>query len=129
ADLQKDAARMILAYDDPVGVTAAFNRNLLARMNRELQADFDIGRFVHEARYNQVEHRIEMHLRSLLDQIVNFGEQFSVTFRRDETIWTESSYKYKAEDFHALAKRTGFACRAQWIDEDWPFLQSVFVAV
>jgi len=127
-DLKKDVDRMILAYDDPVGVTAAFNLNVLARMNRELSADIDLARFEHEARYNVSEGRIEMHLRSTIDQIVNFGSEFSVTFRRNETIWTESSYKYELSHIRELASRTGFRCDIQWVDEEWPFAQSVFVA-
>jgi len=127
-DLRKDVDRMILAYDDPVGVTAAFNLNVLARMNRELSADIDLARFEHEARYNVSEGRIEMHLRSTIDQIVNFGSEFSVTFRRNETIWTESSYKYELSHIRELASRTGFRCDIQWVDEEWPFAQSVFVA-
>ena len=127
-DLKKDVDRMILAYDDPVGVTAAFNLNVLARMNRELSADIDLARFEHEARYNVSEGRIEMHLRSTIDRIVNFGSEFSVTFRRNETIWTESSYKYELSHIRELASRTGFRCDIQWVDEEWPFAQSVFVA-
>jgi uncharacterized SAM-dependent methyltransferase len=119
---------MILAYDDPIGVTAAFNLNLLARMNRELAADIDITRFEHEARYDATEGRIEMHLRSTIDQIVNFGAEFSVAFRRNETIWTESSYKYDLANIRDLASRTGFRCDIQWVDAEWPFAQSVFVA-
>ena len=85
ADLIKPAAQLIEAYDDPAGVTAAFNLNLLARVNRELDADFDLRRFRHEARYNESEHRIEMHLRSESAQTVNIrAADLQVTFRQGE---------------------------------------------
>ncbi len=128
ADLQKDRARMLAAYEDPIGVTAAFNLNLLARINRELGGDFDLSQFRHEARYNDVEHRIEMHLRSLARQSVKIGD-LRVVLEADETIWTESSYKFKPQDFVDLALRTGFECEAQWIDPEWPFVQSLLRAV
>jgi L-histidine N-alpha-methyltransferase len=128
-DLQKETSRMILAYADPAGVTAAFNLNLLARINRELGGDFDLSRFKHEARYNEREHRIEMHLRSLSNQTVTIGPDFKVSLRQRETIWTESSYKFRAEDIVQLAARTGFECEKQWIDEEWPFAQSLLRAV
>jgi L-histidine Nalpha-methyltransferase len=127
-DLEKEIDRMLLAYDDPVGVTAAFNKNVLARMNRELAADFDLSLFEHEARYDRAAHRIEMHLRSQVEQVVHFGSDFSVHFLRNETIWTESSYKFRAGDLIQLARRTGFTCKVQWIDREWPFAQSVFIA-
>src|SRR5262249_19363735 len=104
---------------------AAFNLNLLARINRELGADFDLSRFKHEARYNAREHRIEMHLKSLSSQTVNIGRDLKVSLRQRETIWTESSYKFHPEDVVELASRTGFECEKQWIDEEWPFAQSL----
>lgn len=127
-DLQKETARMIAAYDDSIGVTASFNLNLLARINRELNADFDLSQFAHEARYDTTAHRIEMHLRSLVDQGVSIGKD-TFALRRGETIWTESSYKFRCEDIAALAERTGFACEIQWIDDQWPFAQSLLRAV
>jgi L-histidine N-alpha-methyltransferase len=128
-DLQKETRRVIAAYDDSIGVTAAFNLNLLARINRELQANFDLAKFAHEARYDSKVNRIEMHLRSLTDQTVTIGNDFTFTLREGETIWTESSYKFRAEDIAALARRTGFECETQWIDDDWPFAQSLLRAV
>jgi len=128
ADLQKEIDRMILAYDDPPGVTAAFNLNLLARINRELNGNFVLSQYKHEARYNETEHRIEMHLRSTVDQSVTIDNDFSTRFNAGETIWTESSYKFRAQDVPDLAERTGFTCELQWIDEDWPFAQSVLKA-
>jgi len=124
-DLQKETERMILAYADPAGVTAAFNLNLLARINRELGGNFDLSRFKHEARYNEKAHRIEMHLRSLSNQSVTIGSDLKVSLRQKETIWTESSYKFLCEDVIQLATSTGFECEKQWVDEEWPFAQSL----
>ena len=129
-DLEKDVALQLLAYDDPAGVTAAFNLNLLARINRELGANFDLHNFRHEARWNFAERRIEMHLRSTQRQTVQIPRaSLRVILDEDETIWTESSHKYNAEDIPGLAARTGFRCQAQWIDHEWPFAQNLFFAV
>ena len=128
-DLEKPADQLILAYDDPLGVTAAFNLNLLARINRELQADFDLTQFEHLARYNYLERRIEMHLRSTADQTVRIpGARLTVPFRKDETIWTENSHKFAPEEVAQIARRAGFRCAAQWIDREWPFAESLFIA-
>jgi L-histidine N-alpha-methyltransferase len=127
-DLEKDEETQILAYDDPAGVTAAFNKNLLARINRELGADFDLSQFRHEARWNRDERRIEMHLRSLCAQSVTIPAALTrVDFAEGETIWTESSHKYRANEVLAMAKRTGYRCEGQWIDEDWPFAQNLLI--
>jgi L-histidine Nalpha-methyltransferase len=127
-DLEKSVAAQILAYDDPAGVTAAFNRNMLARINRELGADFDLSSFRHEARWNAVERRIEMHLRSLRPQVVDIpASRLRVTFQEGETIWTESSHKYQPAEVVAMAERTGFRCDGQWIDEQWPFAQNLLI--
>jgi dimethylhistidine N-methyltransferase len=129
-DLVKDSSRLLLAYDDPLGVTAAFNLNLLTRINRELGADFDLSRFRHEARYDEVERRVEMHLRSNSDQTVTIpGAGLNVSFRPGETIWTESCYKYTLEDAFLMAERCGFSCEAQWADRNWPFAENLFVVV
>ena len=127
-DLQKDRARMLAAYDDSLGVTAAFNLNLLARINRELGGDFDLKRFEHVIRYDDCQHRIEMHLRSQSNQVVSIGST-SIGFSEDETIWTESSYKFRREDIQELARKSGFRCVAQWVDEEWPFAQSLLRAI
>lgn len=128
-DLEKSVELQLLAYNDPAGVTAAFNLNLLARMNRELGADFDLGSFRHEARWNSVERRIEMHLRSTRRQVVQIpAASLRVMLDENETIWTESSHKYKAEEVPDLAARTGFRCEEQWIDEEWPFAQNLLLA-
>ena len=127
-DLEKDIETQILAYDDPAGVTAAFNKNLLARINRELGADFDLTQFAHEARWNRDERRIEMHLRSMRAQSVTIPAALTrVDFAEGETIWTESSHKYRAADVLAMAKRTGYRCEGQWIDEEWPFAQNLLI--
>jgi dimethylhistidine N-methyltransferase len=129
ADLKKSVDRMLSAYDDPLGVTAAFNLNLLARINQELGADFDLRSFEHWAPLNEVAGSIEMHIRSLCDQVVNFqGEGFSVSFREGETIWTESCHKYTRESISELAALSGFRERAQWIDDEWPFAETLLIA-
>jgi L-histidine N-alpha-methyltransferase len=128
-DLEKPVPQLLNAYDDALGVTAAFNLNLLARINRELHADFDLAAFRHEIRYNPKERRVEMHLRSIESQCVSFpGRGFRVFFERDETIWTENSYKYRVEEVAAMGRRTGFRLEAQWVDEEWPFAQSLLIA-
>jgi len=127
-DLEKDIAMQLLAYDDPACVTAAFNRNLLARLNRELGADFDLASFRHEAIWNRDERRIEMHLRSTRRQCVKVpAANLRVMFTQGETIWTESSHKYRAEEVLQMAERTGFRCEGQWIDEEWPFAQNLLL--
>jgi dimethylhistidine N-methyltransferase len=128
-DLEKSVELQFLAYDDPAGVTAAFNLNLLARINRELGADFDLSCFRHEARWNHTDRRIEMHLRSTCRQTVQIrAAGLRLILEEDETIWTESSHKYKAEEIPGMAARTGFRCDAQWIDEEWPFAQNLLLA-
>jgi dimethylhistidine N-methyltransferase len=127
-DLVKDIRTQLLAYDDPAGVTRAFNLNLLARINRELGADFDVARFRHEARWNNDERRIEMHLESIERQQVTIpAAGLRLTLEAGETIWTESSHKYEPEEVLQMAERTGFACAGQWIDEEWPFAQNLFM--
>jgi L-histidine Nalpha-methyltransferase len=127
-DLEKDVATQLLAYDDPAGVTAAFNMNVLARINRELGADFNLKEFAHEARWNAEERRIEMHLRSSRRQRVNIpGANIRIGLETGETIWTESSHKYAPSEPLEMAARTGFRCEAQWIDEEWPFAQNLFI--
>ena len=128
-DLEKAVVDQLLAYDDPIGVTAAFNLNLLARINRELGADFDLACFRHEARWNAAERRIEMHLRSTCRQIVEIpAAGLRIRLSEHETIWTESSHKYKAEEIWEMAARTGFRCDGQWIDKEWPFAQNLLIA-
>ena len=128
-DLEKPEHLVRLAYDDPAGVTAAFNLNLLARINRELGADFDLARFRHCVRYNQAERRIEMHLRSTARQTVRVpAAALEVSFAAGETIWTESSHKYNCAEIVEMSARTRFRCEAQWVDSEWPFAQSLWIA-
>ncbi|TAK82967.1 MAG: L-histidine N(alpha)-methyltransferase [Betaproteobacteria bacterium] len=114
-DLRKDANVLHAAYNDSRGVTAAFNLNLLARINRELGADFDLDRFAHYAFYNAPLGRIEMHLVSLARQSVRIGRH-RFAFDAGESIHTENSYKYSIEGFRALAMRAGFAPNKVWLD-------------
>jgi len=128
-DLEKEEERVLLAYDDPTGVTAAFNRNLLTRINRELGADFDLRRFQHLVRYDRAERRIEMHLRSAVDQIVRVPRaSLEIRFAAGETIWTESSHKYSLSEVAEMSRRCGFRCDAQWVDAEWPFAQTLWIA-
>jgi len=128
-DLVKPAEWLRLAYDDPTGVTAAFNLNLLARINRELDADFDLLQFRHLAFYNEQAQRVEIHLRSTMRQTVSIRRaEIEIHFEPDETIWTESSYKYHATDVVRMGEQADFGCEDQWIDEEWPFAQTFFAA-
>jgi len=117
ADLLKPERDLLLAYDDPLGVTAAFNRNLLVRANRELEADFDIDAFEHRAIWSAAESRIEMHLVSTRSQRVQIAaSRLDLALEHGETIWTESSYKYRAEEIVAMLEGAGFRKIDQWID-------------
>jgi L-histidine Nalpha-methyltransferase len=127
-DLVKSHDRMLAAYDDAQGVTAAFNLNVLGRINRELRGNFNLSLFRHEARYDEKAQRIEMHLRSTADQIVSIGGNLRLTLKKDETIWTESSYKFRPEQIVSMARRARFKCQHQWVDSEWPFAQTVFRA-
>jgi L-histidine Nalpha-methyltransferase len=128
-DLQKPTPQLLEAYDDPLGVTAAFNLNLLSRINRELDGDFSLPQFEHEARFNDDARSVEMHLRSKTRQTVRIPRaDLSVTFDEDETIWTESSHKYAAAEIAGLAQNSGFRCDAQWIDHEWPFAENLLIA-
>jgi dimethylhistidine N-methyltransferase len=128
-DLEKPVPQLLAAYDDATGVTAAFNLNLLARLNRELDAEFDLGKFRHRVRWDERERRIEMHLESLADQTVRVGKaNFTVTLRRGETLWTESAHKYNRAEVVRMARDTGYRCVAQWVDREWPYADNLFVA-
>ena len=129
ADLVKPVEQLQTAYDDPLGVTAAFNCNLLVRLNRELGADFDLEHFAHDARWNPREQRMEMHLVSLAQQLVHVpGANLVLDFRPAETIWTESSYKYEAAAFGETLWKAGFTAVASWQDEEAGFLLTLAVA-
>jgi dimethylhistidine N-methyltransferase len=112
-DLVKAESMLVNAYDDDLGVTAAFNKNLLVRMNRELGGDFDLDAFAHRARWNAGESRIEMHLESLRDQAVQVAGR-SFRFAAGETLHTENSYKFTVEGFAELARSAGWRLRREW---------------
>ncbi|MFO7654408.1 MAG: L-histidine N(alpha)-methyltransferase [Candidatus Krumholzibacteriia bacterium] len=115
-DLRKDPAVLEAAYDDAAGVTAAFDLNLLRRLNRDLGADFVLDRFRHRAVWNDEHGRVEMHLESLVPQSVRVNGT-RVEFRAGETIHTENSYKYTLEEFSALAAGCGWQVRSVWTDD------------
>jgi uncharacterized SAM-dependent methyltransferase len=116
-DLVKEDSILLAAYDDAAGVTAAFNRNLLVRLNRELDAEFEEETFAHCAVWNEVESRIEMHLRSLDAQRVRVGAlDLKVEFAAGESIHTENSYKYRPGQAEALLAGAGFRAEATWTD-------------
>jgi len=122
ADLVKPRRDLLLAYDDPLGVTAAFNRNLLVRINRELGGDFDIDAFAHRAVWNARASRVEMHLVSAERQRVAVtAARLDVVFEAGETIWTESSYKYRPAAVVDMLERAGFRLKEQWLDDEDAF--------
>jgi dimethylhistidine N-methyltransferase len=129
ADLVKPGRDLLLAYDDPLGLTAAFDKNLLLRLNTELGADFALERFAHRAVWNRDASRVEMHLVSLADQDVRIdGAELRFRLARGETIWTESSYKFDAGGIRALVEPAGFRQRHQWIDDEARFALTLFAA-
>jgi dimethylhistidine N-methyltransferase len=130
ADLVKPERELLLAYDDPLGVTAAFNKNLLVRINRELDGTFDLDAFSHRAVWNADLHRIEMHLVSRANQVVRIpAADLVVSFGDGEIIWTESSYKYTTDQIIDLGADAGFAPRDQWIDAEDRFALTLLSAV
>jgi L-histidine Nalpha-methyltransferase len=129
-DLEKSVPQLLLAYDDPTGVTAAFNKNLLSRINCEMDGDFDLRRIEHVVRYDETERRVEMHLRSTAWQRITLRKAgFSFYLREGETIWTESSHKYNPQEVVQMGERTGYRCAGQWLDTEWAFAQNLFFAV
>ena len=129
ADLKKDKGTLEAAYDDALGVTAAFNLNLLARINRELGADFDPRGFRHVAVYDERAGRVEMHLESARAQAVRIGAlDLAVTFAEGERVHTENSYKYDLGELLNLATATGFRSTNTWLDEAERFSSNLFVA-
>jgi uncharacterized SAM-dependent methyltransferase len=129
ADLVKPERDLLAAYDDPLGVTAAFNMNLLVRINQELGGTFDLDQFEHRAIWNAPEQRIEMHLVSRRRQRVRVeAADLEVAFEAGEHIWTESSYKYDPDQLTEMGRRAGFATSRQWIDAEARFALSLFTA-
>ncbi len=128
-DLVKSEQQLLAAYDDPLGVTAAFNKNILLRINRELDANFDLLAFDHRALWNAAASRIEMHLLSLFDQTVHIAAlKLDVPFVAGETIWTESSHKYTEAGFRDLVQKSGFQPVDQWLAEEQSFLELLVAA-
>jgi dimethylhistidine N-methyltransferase len=129
ADLKKEQATLEAAYDDSLGVTAAFNLNLLARINRELGADFNLRAFRHYVRYDEEAGRIEIYAESLRRQVVRIaGLGLELEFEEGERIHTENSYKYDMEDLARLAAQTGFTVSRTWLDSEKRFSSNLFMA-
>ncbi len=126
ADLVKPREVLLRAYDDPLGVTAAFNLNLLQRLNRELSADFDLSAFRHEAVWNEGQSRVEMHIVSTRAQRVRIPRaRLEVSLTQGERIWTESSYKYEPIEVTHILARCGFSARSQWVDPEARFALTI----
>ncbi|HEY0101611.1 MAG TPA: L-histidine N(alpha)-methyltransferase, partial [Pyrinomonadaceae bacterium] len=129
ADLKKDRATLEAAYDDALGVTAAFNLNQLVRLNREFDADFKLRAFRHVAIYNEAAGRVEIYIESRLAQVVALPRlDMEITFAEGERIHTENSYKYDTDELDALAESTGFKCLRRWTDAAGRFSSNLFIA-
>ncbi len=126
-DRRKDPAILNAAYDDREGVTAAFNLNVLRRINRELDANFDLSRFRHRAFFNESAGRVEMHLEAIVAHEVEVGGA-AISFARGETIWTESSYKYDREQLATVTAAAGFEVERLWTDADERFWVALLIA-
>jgi L-histidine N-alpha-methyltransferase len=128
-DLKKDARVLEAAYDDALGVTAAFNLNVLARINREFDADFDLRSFKHVALYDETQGRIEIYITSKRAQSVQIrGLRMSVAFKEGEHIHTENSHKYALAELSDLASLAGFKCTRTWLDEAGQFSSNLFIS-
>jgi L-histidine N-alpha-methyltransferase len=129
-DLVKPERELLLAYDDPLGVTAAFNLNLFARMNRELGATFDLAQLKHVALWNAAESRVEMHVESRAEQHVSIpAASLDFVLHAGERIWTENSHKYTTGDVDQMLLRGGFAVRQRWIDPQAGFALTLAVCL
>ena len=127
-DLKKEARILEAAYDDPLGVTAAFNLNLLRRINDEFGADFEIGNFRHRAVWNEALGRIEMHIVSLTDQRIAIRDlDLTVSFKKDESIHTENSYKFDFDQISEMAAGAGFSQFRSWTDGGERFACNLWV--
>ena len=127
ADLVKPESKLVSAYDDPLGVTSAFNCNVLARINRELDADFNLNQFIHRVVWNEKNSRVESYVVSQCEQAVCIsGAGCCVRFGEGEAIWTESSQKYQPEWLEAMGKAAGFKCQEQWIESSDAFALTLF---
>ena len=126
-DLVKPEPVLVAAYDDALGVTAAFNKNILLRINRALGANFDLLAFDHRAVWNAAASRVEMHLVSVVEQRIEISAlDLVISFEVGETIWTESSYKYTAHGFSELVESAGFRRAGEWIHGEHAFLEALF---
>lgn len=128
-DLDKPTELLLPAYDDAAGVTAAFNKNLLVRLNTELDADFEVRAFRHEARWNALHRRIEMHLvatRPMEVSVRATGDVFH--FDEGESLWTESSHRFRTDELRGWGTAAGFQTKAQWLDPTWAFAHTLFIA-
>jgi L-histidine Nalpha-methyltransferase len=129
ADLQKPVDALLTAYDDPLGITAAFNRNLLVRIDRELGGDFVLDQFAHHIIFDEQTYSIEMHLRARSQQIVSIpAADITVKFLRDETIWTETCHKFSTPELQQIAANAGFQPTGSWLDADWLFTEQLWQA-
>ena len=127
ADLVKPERDLLLGYDDPLGVTAAFNKNVLLRINTELGAEIDLASFAHDARWNGAASRVEMHLVSGRRQVIEIPRaRCRITFERGESIWTESSYKFEPRGLEQLGARAGLTVQEQWVDGAAGFALTLF---
>lgn len=130
ADLKKDRTVLEAAYNDALGVTAAFNLNVLARINRELGGNFDLRAFQHRAFYNEAVGRVEIYIESALEQTVRISQlEMEVQFAEGEQIHTENSYKYDLSDLAKLASETGFTRARTWLDSEERFSSNLLLAV
>ena len=126
-DLIKPVEQLLLAYDDPLGVTRAFNRNLLVRINRELEADFEVDQYDFQVKWNSRISRIESYLVSRRDQTVCIGTvNRCVRFVKGDIIWTESSHKYESAEVAEMGRAAGFECQEQWVEPTSEFLITCF---
>jgi uncharacterized SAM-dependent methyltransferase len=130
ADLKKEKSVLEAAYNDALGVTAAFNLNVLARINRELGGDFDLRAFAHRAVYNEEAGRVEIYIESCCEQTVRISKlDLEVQFAAGEQIHTENSYKYDLENIGRLAAQTGFTLAQTWQDQKQQFSSNLLLAV
>jgi len=130
ADLEKAPARLLPAYDDALGVTAAFDRNVLVHLNREWGADFELANFVHRARWNAEQRRIEMHLEALKPAAVRVARlELTLRFKAGETLWTESSHRFNVEELRGWGAAAGLTLERAWVDQAWPLALTLFLAV
>lgn len=126
-DLKKNPKQILAAYNDVQGITAAFNLNLLDRINRELDADFDLGNFEHYPCYDPDSGACKSYLISLKEQVVHIGKQNQIHFAANEPVFMEISQKYSLEEIEAMAMATGFHCVSQFFDENKYFVDAVWV--